>query len=111
MAAVGATTFSYEAQHVGIVYHSIWLLFILIAVFMQTSTASVLYCFFPHSPHEHALRIGFSIIPAWQMITSIIILVLSAWGAIWLAGRAFRLGMLRYGQRLRLKELFSSQRV
>jgi hypothetical protein len=37
--------------------------------------------------------------------TSSIILVLGV-GSLWLAGRAFRLGMLRYGQRLRLAELF-----
>jgi hypothetical protein len=29
--------------------------------------------------------------------------------AIWLAGRAFRLGMLRYGQRLKWREVFARQ--
>jgi len=45
------------------------------------------------------------------VIASVSILVLSAVGAVWLAGRAFRLGMLRYGQRLRWKEIFSRIRV
>jgi ABC-2 type transport system permease protein len=40
-----------------------------------------------------------------------VILVISAIGSVWLAGRAFRMGMLRYGQRLRLKEVFSRGRV
>jgi hypothetical protein len=33
------------------------------------------------------------------------LLVLCAGGAVWVAGRAFRLGMLRYGQRLDWREL------
>jgi ABC-2 type transport system permease protein len=58
-----------------------------------------------------ALRIGFTTIPIWQVIVSVAILVLSATAALWLAGRAFRLGMLRYGKRLHWKEIFSHQRV
>jgi ABC-type Na+ efflux pump permease subunit len=41
---------------------------------------------------------------------SVGILIATAVGAVWLAGRAFRLGMLRYGQRLRWKEIFSPGR-
>jgi hypothetical protein len=37
--------------------------------------------------------------------------VLSAITAVWVAGRAFRVGMLRYGQRVRWKEIFSQQKV
>jgi len=44
------------------------------------------------------------------MALSVVILVASAAGALWFAGRAFRLGMLRYGQRLRWKEVFSQGR-
>jgi ABC-2 type transport system permease protein len=33
-------------------------------------------------------------------------LFISAAGSIWLAGRAFRIGMLRYGKKVSLKELF-----
>jgi hypothetical protein len=53
-----------------------------------------------------SLRAGFSHVPAWQIATSFAILVLCACGAVWLAGRAFRLGMLRYGQRVDWRELF-----
>lgn len=35
---------------------------------------------------------------------------LSVLGAVWLAGRAFRLGMLRHGQRLRWSEALQRQR-
>jgi ABC-2 type transport system permease protein len=48
---------------------------------------------------------AFSTVPLWQVVTSVLITSLCAAGAIWLAGRAFRLGMLRYGQRLNWREL------
>jgi ABC-2 type transport system permease protein len=63
------------------------------------------------APMTVTIRMGLTSIPNWQMIASITILVLSAIGAVWLAGRAFRLGMLRYGQRVHWKELFNFQRV
>ncbi|MGD8584094.1 MAG: ABC transporter permease [Chloroflexota bacterium] len=46
------------------------------------------------------------VVPIWQVIVSMIISLVSALFLTWLAGRAFRLSMLRYGQRLRLSELF-----
>jgi ABC-2 type transport system permease protein len=116
MAAIGATVSegSEGQQIMGLFTIPIWLPYILIAVFIQNpnSPLAIVMSFFPlTAPMTIALRIGFTNIPAWQVIISIIILVLSAIGAVWLAGRAFRLGMLRYGQRLHWKEIFSRQRV
>jgi len=51
------------------------------------------------------LRNIFTAVPAWQIAAGIAVQAACAVGAIWLAGRAFRLGMLRYGRRLRLREL------
>ncbi len=59
------------------------------------------------SPISLAIRATFGIVPAWQAAVAAALLVLSAWGAVWLAGRAFRLGMLRYGKRVGLAELFA----
>ena len=42
-------------------------------------------------------------VPAWQILASVVIQLFCAVVAVWLAGKAFRLGMLRYGQRLRLR--------
>jgi len=53
-----------------------------------------------------SLRIAFTQVPVWQIALSAGILALCAAGALWLAGRAFRLGMLRYGQRLNWREIF-----
>jgi len=56
------------------------------------------------------IRDGLTILPAWQIALSSGIQILCAAGAIWLAGRAFRLGMLRYGKRLRWGELFGKSK-
>jgi ABC-2 type transport system permease protein len=116
MAAVGATvTEASEGQQImGLFTIPIWLPYILIATFINNpnSPLAIILSIFPlTAPMTITMRIGLSTIPTWQIVMSVVILVLSAIGAVWLAGRAFRLGMLRYGQRLRLKEIFSQQRV
>jgi ABC-2 type transport system permease protein len=57
------------------------------------------------------LRSLFSVVPWWQVATSVAIQTTCAAGALWLAARAFRLGMLRYGQRLRIGEIFGKERA
>jgi ABC-2 type transport system permease protein len=116
MAAVGATiTEASEGQQIlGLFTIPIWLPYILIATFINNpnSPLAIILSFFPlTAPMTISMRIGLSAIPTWQIVVSLIILVLSAAGAVWLAGRAFHLGMLRYGRRLRLKEIFSHQKV
>lgn len=116
MAAVGATvTEASEGQQImGLFTIPIWLPYILITAFIQNpnNPLAIAMSFFPlTAPMTITLRIGFTTIPIWQVVVSVTILMLSAIGAVWLAGRAFRLGMLRYGQRLRWKEIFSHQRV
>lgn len=54
------------------------------------------------------LRWGFAIIPIWQTILSWIILVGSAVITIWFSSRVFRIGMLRYGQRLSLRSVIGA---
>ena len=72
------------------------------------SALSVLLSIFPIiSPVTLPIRIFFTIVPAWQVILSIGILIASAISALWLAGKIFRMGMLRYGKSLSLREIFS----
>jgi ABC-2 type transport system permease protein len=116
MAAVGATvTEASEGQQIMALFTiPIWIPYILVSVFIQNpnSPLAIAMSLFPlTAPMTIAMRIGFTSLPAWQIIASLIILVLSAIGAVWLAGRVFRLGMLRYGQRLRWNEIFRRQRV
>ena len=56
-----------------------------------------------------SLRNLFGVVPWWQVAASVAIQTLWAAGALWLAGRAFRLGMLRYGQRLNWRELIKAR--
>jgi ABC-2 type transport system permease protein len=51
------------------------------------------------------LRAAFAVVPSWQVLASVIVQVLCATGAVWLAGRALQLGALRYGRRVRWREL------
>jgi ABC-2 type transport system permease protein len=51
------------------------------------------------------LRNLVAVIPTNQVLLSSLAQAMFAAIAIWFAGRAFRLGMLRYGQRIRLQEL------
>jgi ABC-2 type transport system permease protein len=65
--------------------------------------------FFPlTAPLTLLLRAGISTVPTWQIALSAAMLILSAAGALWLAGRIFRLGMLRTGQRVRMGEVVRS---
>ena len=61
--------------------------------------------FFPlTAPITLAIRAGFAPVPPWQLLFSILLLIIFALAAVWFAGRAFRLGMLRYGQRVPWRE-------
>ena len=57
-----------------------------------------------------ALRSLFFSVPLWQILVSVVIQTGFAVSMIWLAGRAYRLGMLRYGKRLSLKEILPRRR-
>jgi ABC-2 type transport system permease protein len=57
-----------------------------------------------------ALRNLLIAIPLWQFLLSFAIQTSIAGTGFWLASKAFRLGMLRYGQRIRLGEIFRRSR-
>lgn len=81
--------------------------FFLILLFTNPdSPILVLLTLFPTtSMMTVAMRWGVTAIPAWQLGLSYILLVVSAFGSVWLASRVFRSGMLRYGQPVSLKGL------
>ena len=84
--------------------------FLLIVILSNPNgTLAVVLSLIPFSaPLTMLMRLPLADIPAWQIVTSMLLLVLSALGVMFLAGRAMRLGMLRYGKRLSLAELFRS---
>ncbi len=68
---------------------------------------AVIMSFFPlTAPVTLTLRAGFTQIPDWQLVINIAELVLMAVFSLWVAGKAFRAGMLNYGKRLTLKDIF-----
>ena len=109
MVAVGATlTDAQEAQQVTSLFTlplfiPFWFVFQLIS--HPNGPIAVGLSLFPFTaPITLAIRAGFTSIPPWQVGFSLGFLILGAGSAVWLAGRAFRLGMLRYGQRVPWRE-------
>jgi ABC-2 type transport system permease protein len=113
MTAIGATvTEANEGQQVSsLVTLPVMIPFMLMSLFVShpDSPVTVFLSFFPLTASlALLLRMAFSTVPAWQVILSTAILLLTAAGALWLAGRVFRLGMLRYGKRMTLQEVFQA---
>lgn len=112
MAAVGATvTETREAQQVaGLftlpIFMPLWFISIIMA--HPNGGLAVAFSIFPlTAPLTLPMRAALTDIPAWEIILTVGLLILTAVGAIWIASRAFRLGMLRYGKRLAWKEIFA----
>jgi ABC-2 type transport system permease protein len=112
MASIGSTlTESQDAEQLG----PLMFLILLLPVYLFLPISSnpngllaLLLSFFPGtSVVTMAIRNIFIEVPTWQILAALAIAIMSAVGAIWLAGKAFRMSMLRYGQRLKLVEIFS----
>lgn len=114
MAAIGSTmTQMQEAQQVS----GLFSLPIMIPYYLSTTlmmnpngTLAMVLSYFPlTAPITILMRMAFTVVPAWQIAISIALLVVFAGLAIWFAGRAFRMGMLRYGKKLSIKEIFGKR--
>ena len=57
------------------------------------------------SPVIMMVRIPFGA-PAWQIILSMVILLGTILGSIWMAGKIYRTGILMYGKKVTIKEVF-----
>lgn len=68
-----------------------------------TSVALSLVPFF--TPTLMLMRIVVSTPPFWQIVLSMLIMVTTILGALWVAGRIYRVGILMYGKRPSLAEL------
>jgi len=112
MAAIGATVSEAREgqQMVAMISLPIWIPYMLTGLLMSNpnSPLALGLSLFPlTAPLTMLMRDGLTILPVWQIALTASIQVISAVGAIWLAGRAFRLGMLRYGKRLKWREVFA----
>lgn len=114
MAAIGSTmTELREAQQVqGLFTLPMMIPYYLSSTIMMNpnGTLAVVMSFFPlTAPITILMRMAFTVVPAWQIALNVSILVIFAALAIWFAGRAFRMGMLRYGKKLSIKEVFGKR--
>ncbi len=63
--------------------------------------------FFPFtSPLLMFMRISVQPPPAWQIAVSIVLLLAAIWAVAWFAGRVYRVGILMYGKKPTLPEIF-----
>jgi len=86
----------------------IWLSFAMIMLIINDSNSfwSVAISFFPPcTPIIMFLRMGSEIPPLWQFAVSIVLMILSIWGVLWLSSRLYRVGILMYGKRATLPEI------
>lgn len=114
MSTIGAImTDMREAQQVSSGFSSlvtIPLFFVTPIMMNPNSTIAVILSYFPPSaPITVLLRMAFTTLPTWQLTLNVLILVVFAVFSVWLAGRAFRMGMLQYGKKIAFKDLFAKQ--
>jgi ABC-2 type transport system permease protein len=65
----------------------------------------LLSLFPPCTPIVMSLRMAAMAVPAWQLALSVVLMVLSIYGMVWVATRIYRVGMLMYGKRPTLPEI------
>ena len=52
------------------------------------------------------LRMGSEIPPTWQFVVSISLMVVSIVAVLWFSAKLYRIGILMYGKRATLPEIF-----
>ncbi len=115
MVAIGSTvTEAREGQQVAGLLNMLFTFPYFLVVLMFTNPDGPIPVFltlFPTTAYiTIAMRWGMTMIPAWQLAASLLVLVGSAIFAIWAAARIFRVGMLNYGQRFRLRAVITAIR-
>jgi ABC-2 type transport system permease protein len=114
MTAIGATTTStQESQATGSIFFILHVIPLYLAWLIVETPNAVLPTVFTFLPFTALLtlilRNIFASVPLWQVAAAVALQVLYAAAALWLAGRAFRMGMLQYGQRLNWRKLVKAR--
>ncbi|HEY3988577.1 MAG TPA: ABC transporter permease [Acidobacteriaceae bacterium] len=109
-AAVGASVSSEQEiqQFSMVIVGPLTIGMVLITYIVSNPTALpvvLLSLFPPCAPIVMLLRISSQMPPAWQIALSMILMVLFIWGAVWVASRIYRVGILMYGKRATLPEM------
>jgi ABC-2 type transport system permease protein len=114
MTAIGATTIStQESQATGAIFFVLHVVPLYLAGLIINTPDAILPTVFTFLPFTALLtlilRNIFTSVPQWQVAVAVALQVLYAIVALWLASRAFRLGMLQYGQRLNWRKLLKAR--
>jgi len=76
------------------------------AIRAPNSSLAVWSSIFPlFSPIVMPARLAFDP-PAWQILLSIVLLLATAWGCVWVSARIYRTGILMYGKKGTFKEIW-----
>jgi ABC-2 type transport system permease protein len=65
----------------------------------------LLSLFPPCTPIVMCLRMSAMVVPWWQLALSVVLMVASTYGVLWVASRIYRVGILMYGKRPTLPEM------
>ena len=87
----------------------VWLSFAMIMLIINDSNSvwSVAASLFPPcAPIVMFLRMGSEIPPTWQFVASIGLMIVSIIVVLWFSARLYRIGILMYGKRATLPEIF-----
>jgi len=86
--------------------------FISLLMFFPDSPIWVVFSIVPFSaPVLMMLRLGITGVPTWQLATSMVVLVASVLGGLWMASKLLRIYLLMYGKRPRLRAIVRALRV
>ena len=82
-------------------------LFIMLHTFEHPNSAlSVWTSIIPWtSPMVMLARIPFGVVPSWQLILSIVLLLVTFLATAWLSAKIYRIGILTYGKKSTFKDL------
>lgn len=110
MAGIGAVVGSeQESRQISSIVSLLWVLpFFFVASFLSDPNGVVplILTLVPFTaPTTVLMRMGFAAVPAWQVLLSLAILLLTALVTVWASGRIFRWALLRYGKHVGWREL------
>ena len=82
------------------------MMFIGAVISEPNSTLSVTLSLIPlFSPIIMTVRVAATDVPAWQLLLSIVLSIGAFFGSVWLASRIYRIGILSYGKKPKLREI------
>jgi ABC-2 type transport system permease protein len=112
MAGIGASvTAEQEGRQLAQLISMLFVVPVIVGVmfiFDPNGTVPVILSLIPFTaPVSMMMRLPIAAVPLWQILLSIALLILATVVAVWVSARVFRLGMLMYGKRLRLRDMLS----